>query len=239
MFCIIFSKKILEPNLLRILKSKSLLLLEDNEEFICNAKALFDMFFEKTYIAKTLSEAREIAEKNNPDVIFSDIHLKNENGLDFVREFRDKNTTTPIAILSGHKDEEFLFRAMTLGLSGYLLKPINFKELVEALENCSKNIAKVNISIFALKDNYIYDRKLKTLSRNNEIFELNKKEILFFDMLVDNTDKVLTREMFEAFVWNYTDMTDSALNNFVMRIRRRFGKQFLHTIPDVGYKMII
>ena len=45
--------------------------------------------------------------------------------------------------------------------------------------------------------------------------------------------------MFLAYVYEYETMSDSALNNFIMRIRRRFGKTFLHTIPDVGYKLIV
>ena len=45
--------------------------------------------------------------------------------------------------------------------------------------------------------------------------------------------------MFLKFVYEDESMSDSALNNFVLRIRKRFGKNFLHTIPDIGYKMII
>ena len=45
--------------------------------------------------------------------------------------------------------------------------------------------------------------------------------------------------MFIQFVSEYEPMSESALNNFILRIRKRFGKDFLHTIPNIGYKMII
>jgi DNA-binding response OmpR family regulator len=229
----------LEAKMIKMLGNKNMLLLEDNEEFTQNAVAMFSVFVKNVFTAKTIVEARQTLLSAKIDIIFSDIHLKNENGLDFVTEVRQKDNDIPIVILSGHKDEALLFRAMTLNLSGYLLKPINFKELMDVLENCVIKLELNNKTAVVLKDDYTYDKNLKIVFRGEEIFELNKKEILFFEMLIQNTNRVITRDMFEAYIWEGEDMTDSALNNFVMRIRRRFGKQFLHTIPDVGYKMIV
>lgn len=218
---------------------KKLLLLEDSNEFVENAIALFNMFVKKTFVAKNIKEAFEILEKEKIDLIISDIHLKNECGLDFIKKFRETNNETPILILSGYKDEELLFKAMTLNLSGYLIKPINFKALIEAFEKCEEKIKFNNQTVIDLKDGYKYDKDLKKLVKNGEIFELNKKEILFFEMICENKKNVITKDMFAKFVYEYEPMSDSALNNFILRLRKRFGKSFLHTIPDMGYKFIL
>lgn len=221
------------------LADKTLLLLEDNIEFIDNAISLFGMFVARVLVAHTIQEAFALLAKEPIDIIISDIHLKNENGLDFIKEVRKDNVHIPILVLSGHKDEDLLFRAMTLGLSGYLLKPINFKMLVESLGECLKKIELHTQTLIALKNGFLYDKSLKKITQEGVDFELNKKEILFFEMLIQHKNSVLTRDMFLAYVYEYETMSDSALNNFIMRIRRRFGKTFLHTIPDVGYKMIV
>lgn len=221
------------------LADKNLLLLEDNVEFIDNAVSLFEMFVARVYVAHTIKEAYELFEKERIDIIISDIHLKNENGLDFIKELRKSNDSVPVLVLSGHKDEEFLFKAMTLNLSGYLLKPINFKMLVDRLHECIKKMEASSQTIVTLKDGFCYDKALKNVTKNNVAFELNKKEILFFEMLCQHKNTILTRDMFLAYVYEYEPMSESALNNFIMRIRRRFGKTFLHTIPDVGYKLIV
>ena len=218
---------------------KQLLLLDDSDEFIENAVALFNMFVKKTFVAKNIKEAFEILEKEKIDLIISDIHLKNECGLDFIKKFRETNNETPILILSGYKDEELLFKAMTLNLSGYLIKPINFKVLMEALVKCENKIKFNNQKITMLKDGFNYDKELKIVTKEQEIFELNKKEILFFEMLCENKQRIITKDMFIKFVYEYEPMSESALNNFILRIRKRFGKDFLHTIPNIGYKMII
>ena len=119
---------------MEFLSDKHLLLLEDSDEFIENAISLFNMFVKKTFVAKDIKEAFKILESEKIDLIISDIHLKNECGLDFIKSFRQTNNHTPILILSGYKDEDLLFKAMTLNLSGYLIKPINFKALMEAFE---------------------------------------------------------------------------------------------------------
>ena len=221
------------------LADKTLLLLEDNVEFIDHAISLFQMFVARVYVAHTIQEAYSLFKNKPIDIIISDIHLKNENGLDFIKKVRQEDMNTPILVLSGHKDEELLFRAMTLSLSGYLLKPINFKMLVESLGECLKKIETNTQTLISLKDGFLYDKALKKVIKEGVDFELNKKEILFFEMLCQHKNSVLTRDMFLAYVYEYEPMSDSALNNFIMRIRRRFGKTFLHTIPDIGYKLIV
>jgi len=221
------------------LNDKTLLLLEDNVEFIDNAVSLFTMFVAKVCVAHTIKEACDLMRYEKIDIIISDIHLRNENGLDFIKQVRKSNNDIPILVLSGHKDEELLFKAMTLGLSGYLLKPINFKMLMEGFNECLNKLEFNAQPIIVLKDGYSYDKALKKVTKDESVFELNKKEILFFEMLCENRNKVLTRDMFLAYVYAHESMSESALNNFIMRIRRRFGKSFLHTIPDVGYKLIV
>lgn len=58
-------------------------------------------------------------------------------------------------------------------------------------------------------------------------------------MLCENKSKIITRNMILNIVYEDENMSDASLNNFIMRLRKRFGKKFLHTIPDVGYKMIL
>ena len=224
---------------MEFLNDKHLLLLEDSDEFIENAISLFNMFVKKTFVAKDIKEAFKILENERIDLIISDIHLKNECGLDFIKSFRQTNNDTPILVLSGYKDEDLLFKAMTLNLSGYLIKPINFKALIEAFEKCEAKLKLNTQKIIDLKDGFKYDKELKKIINEDKIFELNKKEILFFEMLCENKKRIITKDMFLRFVYEDEDMSDSALNNFILRVRKRFGKNFLHTIPDIGYKMII
>lgn len=218
------------------LKDKSILFLEDNLEFANNTIILFDVFVKKVYHATTIEEAEILLRDFPIDIIISDIRLKKENGLDFIQTFRKNNTLTPIIVLSGHKDENFLFQAIPLKLTAYLLKPIKYDELINALRLCSETITLHQTPQVNLKENWFFNIETKTLEKEGEAFILNKKEALFMELIAHNRDRLITKEMIHASVWEFEEMSDSAVTNFILRIRRRFGKTFIYTIPDLGYR---
>jgi two-component system, OmpR family, response regulator VanR len=223
--------------MLEHLKNKTILFLEDNPDFVENTVVLFQVFVKTVYHAPTIAEALEIIRSHPIDIIISDIKLKNENGLDFIRDFRMGNSSTPIIILSGHKDEEFLFRSIPLNLTAYLLKPIKYNELIEALYLCSEKIVLSQNKIIELKEGWYYDTESKVLEKEGKNFPLNKKETLFIELVTQHLNRLITKDMMHASVWNFEDMSDSAVTNFILRIRRRFGKSFIYTILDLGYRL--
>lgn len=222
--------------MLEYLKDKTILFLEDNETFAENTTTLLTIFVNTVIHAKTIDEANHILSSQKVDIIISDIKLKNENGIDFIRNFRHNDTKTPIIIISGHKDEEFLFRSIPLGLTAYLLKPIKYEDLITALSQCSEKIKASEQTKKELKEGWVYDSDTKFLSKEGKEYSLNKKESLFMELLAANRERLITKEMLQNNVWLDDEMTDSAITNFIMRIRRRFGKDFIYTIPDLGYR---
>ncbi|MDD2781768.1 response regulator [Sulfuricurvum sp.] len=223
--------------MLERLKDKTILFLEDNVEFAANTIALLQVFVRSVYHAKNISEAHQILHSDAIDIIICDVKLKNENGLNFIRDFREKNSATPILIISGHKDEEFLFRAIPLRLTAYLLKPIKYETLIDALISCLEVIDSYQIKKIELKEGWYYDTENKCLHKEGEGYNLNKKEALFMELLAQNRDRLITKEMINAAVWQFEVMSDSAITNFILRIRRRFGKNFIYTLPDIGYRL--
>lgn len=222
--------------LLERLKDKSILFLEDNLEFANNTVVLFDVFVKNVYHVATIAEAKVILAREKIDIIISDIKLKQENGLDFITKFRANDPLTPIIVLSGHKDQDFLFRAIPLKLTAYLLKPIKYEELISALRLCSEAISIQQQEKIALKEGWYYNTKTKILEKETEKFPLNRKESLFMELIAHNRDRLITKEMIHEGVWEFQEMSDSAVTNFILRIRRRFGKTFIYTIPDLGYR---
>lgn len=222
--------------MLKYLKDKTILFLEDNVSFAENTTTLLNIFVKNVIHVVTIAEANEILKNHTIDIIISDIKLKNENGIDFISDFRLKNKINPIIIISGHKDEAFLFRSIPLGITAYLLKPIKYEDLIDALERCAEKLQVEHRSEKELKEGWVFDSDTKTLRKEGQIYILNKKEALFMGMLSANRDRLITKEMFQRNVWHEDDMSDSAVTNFILRIRRRFGKEFIYTIPDLGYR---
>ena len=67
-------------------------------------------------------------QNNEIDIIISDLKVKDGLALSFIEQIRSINKEIPIVVLSAHKDEEFLLKAIPLGLTSYEIKPINFSD---------------------------------------------------------------------------------------------------------------
>lgn len=82
------------------------------------------------------AEAIRLALEMKPDVVLMDISMPHGmDGLAATRELKHRLPETNILILTMHDDEEYLFRAIQNGASGYILKNAPHEELVSAIRS--------------------------------------------------------------------------------------------------------
>ncbi len=78
-------------------------------------------------------EALELADQLRPDVVLTDIKMPFMDGLELCRRLRVSLPGARLVVFSGFDDFEYARRAMSLGVSEYVLKPINAPELMQVL----------------------------------------------------------------------------------------------------------
>ena len=71
-----------------------------------------------------------------PELVFTDITMPVMNGLDMIEEVQRNHLHTRFVILTGYADFEYARKAIHLGVSDYLLKPIDLKTLDDILLSC-------------------------------------------------------------------------------------------------------
>ncbi|MBC1475275.1 response regulator transcription factor [Listeria grandensis] len=75
-------------------------------------------------------------ERHTPDVVLMDLSMPpGENGLVTTKRIKENFSDTKVLILTMHDDEEYLFRALKLGASGYILKNAKDDELLDAIRS--------------------------------------------------------------------------------------------------------
>jgi len=119
-----------------LLNGFNILYIEDEADLLKHTTAVLEDFAKNIFAVQTCDEALYVLENNHIDVIISDILLKNENGIEFLRHLKnDLNITIPAILTTAHTDTEHLLDAIKLKVENYIVKPINIKELLNALHD--------------------------------------------------------------------------------------------------------
>ena len=87
-------------------------------------------------------QLKKLVERERPDIVITDICMPQSSGLDVIRQIQSLRSRPEIIIISGYKNFEYAQSAMKYGVTEYLLKPINRKELLEIVRRMCEKIAK-------------------------------------------------------------------------------------------------
>ena len=110
-----------------------------------------------------------------PDIIIMDIRMPKMDGVTCTRIIKDQYPQVKIIILPTFEDDEYIFKALRDGASGYLLKGISVDELITAIHKVYKGSAMINEDIASKVVNLFADIAKSKLYI--EVNELGKKDI--------------------------------------------------------------
>ena len=136
-------------------------------------------------IFKTAEEALVDIPRLQPDIVIMDINLPGMNGIECIKQVKDKSPGTQFMMFTVYENDEKVFEALKAGASGYLLKNTGLVQLIESLKELYKggspmsaNIARKLVTVFRDKEKII--GPVETLSpRENEILQLLSKGLLY------------------------------------------------------------
>jgi two-component system response regulator DevR len=85
--------------------------------------------------AASVAEALTRAAQDNPDLVLMDIRLPDGSGLDACRALQQSQPNLRILVLTSFADDELIYEAVSLGVSGYVMKDIDPHGLIAAIRN--------------------------------------------------------------------------------------------------------
>jgi len=218
------------------LKHLTVLLLEDNEQFAQNTIKLLNFYFKEVIHCVSIKSAKKLFDEVEIDLIISDLKVTDGIAIEFIKYIREEDKQTPIIILSAHKDEKFLFEAIPLQIMKYLVKPISFEDFESVIKDCSKYFNDY-VKVIELGKNIEYDYQRKSIIMDNQEYTLTKKEVYFIELLIKNKHKVTTKDDIQRGVWKDETMSDAALKNMLLRLRKKVDKDIFVTVQNIGYKL--
>ena len=113
----------------------TLLYVEDNKIIQKIVKVILQTHFKEIYLADDGEKGIKLYQEKNPDIVLADISMPNMNGLDMISKIKKLNSNQRIALLTGYNNITYLNKAINMGVDKYILKPIQPKQMLDALQD--------------------------------------------------------------------------------------------------------
>lgn len=112
----------------------SILVVDGNTMLLSKIVRSLSLANHRVRSASSLCEARELLKSKRPQVLCLDLQLPDGNGLELLDEIRSTGNEMPVVIISADHSADNRAKALTLGASGFLVKPFAISDLHAILE---------------------------------------------------------------------------------------------------------
>ena len=179
-----------------------------------------------------------------PDLVILDLNLPVLSGLEVCRILRSRAHTArlPVIILTARTGESDRVIGLDLGADDYVTKPFSLRELsarVRALLRRSRETP-VSSDVYRGKGLVVDFEAVSVLSSGQSV-RLTRREFELLKCLVDNRNKVLSRDRLLERVWGYDKSVETrSVDVHVGRLRSKLGEagKQIETVVGLGYRFV-
>ena len=115
-----------------------IIVIDDEKPTLYMFKLFLTAYGYNVYTAEDGETGLSLCQKKQPDMVFTDIKMPGMDGLDVLARIRDMNLSPEVVVITGHGDMEKALRALDLGASDFINKPVERDALNAALCRAEK-----------------------------------------------------------------------------------------------------
>lgn len=214
----------------------NILLVEDTESIIKGLTYSFEKDNHNLTVKTTIKDSKEYLINNSDiDLVILDITLPDGNGFALF-EKTIKDLKIPTIFLTAKDEEDDIVKGLNVGAEDYITKPFSTKELMARVNRILLRSKKQ--SIIKIKD-ISFDMDKLVLTKNNNPIELTALELKLVNLLFNNLNKVVSRNVILDKIWDWTGnyVDDHTVTVYFKRIREKIGTDIITTIKGMGYRI--
>ena len=180
---------------------------------------------------------------NEYDGIILDLNLPIIDGIEVLKEIREKDKELNVLILSARNEVDDKILGLDIGANDYMEKPFNFRELEARLRALLRRKfiqadTRINYGDIEL------DTALKCIYIKENKVDLTKKEYGIFEYLLVNKNKIISSEEIIEHIWNsetdlFSDSLKVHINSLKRKLKQHLGnEEIIKNTRGVGYSIV-
>lgn len=180
-----------------------------------------------------------------PDLLILDLNLPVVDGVDVCRRLRAQPSTAglPVIMVSARTAESDRVAGLDLGADDYITKPFSLRELAARVRAVLRRRAADDVSHAATYRgrHLTADFDAVQVTVDGVAVRLTRREFDLLRCLVDNRDRVLSRDRLLERVWGYTAAIETrAVDVHIGRLRAKLGVAGaqIETVVGLGYRFV-
>ena len=190
-------------------------------------------------LARDGREALEMAGASEFGAIVLDIMLPKIDGLQVVRQLRERANQTPILMLTARDSIADVVHGLNLGADDYLTKPFSFEVLLARLRAVSRRGPIPQPVVLQLAD-LSMDTASRSVTRQGKPIHLTRREYSLLELLLRHAGRVVTKDTILESIWGFDgEVGENNVEAFVRLLRNKidlhFAPKLIHTVRGVGY----
>jgi two-component system OmpR family response regulator len=171
------------------------------------------------------------------EALLLDLHLPDGKGLDFLRALRARRDALPVVILTARDQVSDRIEGLTAGADDYLVKPFDLDELNARLNAVARRYFGTTATAQQFGPVQI-ELEARQVRLDGVKVELTAREWAVLEVLVRRPNAIVSRDQIEDALYAFEQEIESnAIEVYISRIRRKLGRDFVHTARGLGYRL--
>jgi len=197
-------------------------------------------------VAASGDQALKLASEHPPDLVVLDLNLPVLGGLEVCRLLRSRPATArvPIIMLTARGSEGDRVTGLDAGADDYITKPFSLRELsarVRAVLRRGKPEEQAAAPLIYRGKHLFADFDAVSIAVGGEAIRLTRREFELLRYLVENRNRVLSRDRLLERVWGYDRLIETrSVDVHVGRLRGKLGEagKQIETVVGLGYRFV-
>lgn len=192
-------------------------------------------------LAKSVSEATDIVEKNDFALYILDLTLPDGSGYDVCKKIKSIGDR-PVIFLTAYDDEVNVVMGFDLGADDYITKPFRLKELLVRIKSVLRRYNRTGGDATVKIKNITINTNEAKVYKNGEEIVLTAMEYRLLLILLNNRGKALSRSQLLENIWDVEGdfVEDNTLTVYIKRLRDKIeedaaSSQIIKTVRGLGY----